>query len=122
MTNILVTGGAGYIGSHVTRALAVRGYNPIVYDNLSGGFREFAGDFEFIQADIGDSETAMRTMKGREIACVMNFASFIAVGESVQNPLKYHDNNVSRTLALFGAMRAAGVANFVFSSTAAVYG
>jgi UDP-glucose 4-epimerase len=122
MKNILVTGGAGYIGSHVTRALAARGYNPVVYDNLSGGFRDFVREFEFIQADIGDRDAAKRAMKERDVICVMNFASFIAVGESVQNPLKYYDNNVSRTIALFEAMRAAGVGNFIFSSTAAVYG
>jgi len=122
MKNILVTGGAGYIGSHVVRALSERGYNPVIYDNLSGGFREFVTGFEFIEADIGDYDAAKRALTENKIICVMNFASYIAVGESVQNPLKYYDNNVSRTITLFRAMVDSGVMNFIFSSTAAVYG
>lgn len=122
MDNILVTGGAGYIGSHVTRALAEKGFTPLVYDNLSTGFRDFAGDFEFIEGDIGDYDTLVKILKGRGIRCVMNFASYIAVGESVEQPLRYYDNNVARTLELFRAMRDAAVWFFVFSSSAAVYG
>jgi UDP-glucose-4-epimerase GalE len=122
MKNILVTGGAGYIGSHVVKALAERGYTPIVYDNLSGGFRDFVKGHEFIEADIGDFERARDVLEKKKILCVMNFASYIAVGESVQDPIKYYDNNVSRTITLFRAMAGAGVTNFIFSSTAAVYG
>ncbi len=122
MKNILVTGGAGYIGSHTVRELAARGYNPVVYDNLSGGFRDFVKEYEFIQGDIGDIDAVMKALREKNIHCVMNFASYIAVGESVQNPMKYYDNNVSRTLVLFEAMRRCGVLNFIFSSTAAVYG
>ncbi|HSV96308.1 MAG TPA: UDP-glucose 4-epimerase GalE [Spirochaetota bacterium] len=122
MTEILVTGGAGYIGSHAVRALARMNFTPVVYDNLDGGFREAVAGFEFIQGDIGDYDKLSRVFTERDIRCVMNFASYIAVGESVADPLKYYDNNVGRTIALFRAMKDAGVPNFIFSSSAAVYG
>jgi len=122
MKNILVTGGAGYIGSHVTRLLAKRGFNPIVYDNLSGGFKEFVSGYEFVEGDIGDFDKLIYVLSHKNIQCVMNFASFIAVGESVQFPLKYYENNVAKTLTLFEAMIKANVKRFIFSSSAAVYG
>jgi UDP-glucose 4-epimerase len=122
MKNILVTGGAGYIGSHVTRLLAKRGFNPIVYDNLSGGFKEFVSGYEFIEGDIGDFDKLTHVLSHKKIQCVMNFASFIAVGESVQFPLKYYENNVAKTITLFEAMIKTNVKRFIFSSSAAVYG
>ncbi len=122
MTEILVTGGAGYIGSHVVRALSRMNYTPVVYDNLDGGFRDAVEGFEFIRGDIGDYDKLARVLKQRDIRCVMNFASYIAVGESVADPLKYYDNNVGRTIALFRAMKDSRVHNFIFSSSAAVYG
>ncbi len=122
MTEILVTGGAGYIGSHVVRALSRMNYTPVVYDNLDGGFRDAVEGFDFIRGDIGDYDKLARVFKQRDIRCVMNFASYIAVGESVADPLKYYDNNVGRTIALFRAMKDSGVQNFIFSSSAAVYG
>jgi UDP-glucose 4-epimerase len=122
MKEILVTGGAGYIGSHVVKMLAERGYRPVVYDNISNGFRESVRDFEFIKGDIGDYESVAAALKQHDIQCVMNFASFIAVGESVQLPLKYYENNVSQTITLFRAMKDCGVKKIIFSSTAAVYG
>lgn len=122
MSEILVTGGAGYIGSHVVRRLAEKNFTPLVYDNLSGGFRDFVRGFDFIEGDIGDYEALTKLFRARKISCVMNFASYIAVGESVRDPLKYYDNNVSKTFTLFRAMRDAGVKNFIFSSSAAVYG
>jgi len=122
MKNILVTGGAGYIGSHVTRLLAKKGFNPIVYDNLSGGFKDFVSGFEFIKGDIGDFDKLAHVLSHYSIQCVMNFASFIAVGESVQYPLKYYENNVAKTLTLFEAMIKTNVKRFIFSSSAAVYG
>lgn len=122
MTEILVTGGAGYIGSHVMRMLAAEGFKPIVYDNLSGGFREFVKEFEFIEGDIGDYARLTELFRSKSIECVMNFASYIAVGESVKLPLKYYQNNVASTLELLRAMIDAGVKRFIFSSSAAVYG
>ncbi len=122
MKAILVTGGAGYIGSHVVRQLATRGYRPVVYDNLVHGTRGFVKDFDFIEGDIGDREKLAGAFKQYGIEAVMNFASYIAVGESVQKPLLYFENNVARTFVLFAAMLDGGIKKFVFSSTAAVYG
>ncbi len=122
MTKILVTGGAGYIGSHVARMLAERGFVPIIYDNLSTGFRDFVEDYDFIEGDIGDYQRVRNVLESHDIACVMNFASYIAVGESVNYPLKYYDNNVAKTFTMFQTMLDTGVKNFIFSSSAAVYG
>ncbi|MBN2436823.1 MAG: UDP-glucose 4-epimerase GalE [Spirochaetes bacterium] len=122
MKTVLVTGGAGYIGCNVVRSLASKGYTPVVYDNLSGGFRDFVSDFELIIGDIGNYDLVCETLKSYSIDCVMNFASFIAVGESCNYPLKYYDNNASKTITLLKAMTDCGVNKFIFSSTAAVYG
>ena len=122
MKEVLITGGAGYIGSHVARVLHKRGFKPLIYDNLVNGFREFVRDFEFIKGDIGDYKKLLRIFKKREICAVMNFASFIAVGESVKLPLMYYENNVADTLSLFRAMIDSNIKSFIFSSTAAVYG
>lgn len=122
MKKILVTGGAGYIGSHTVRHLANKNYIPIIYDNLSTGYREFIRDYEFIEGDIGDFDKLVSVFQQHEIECVINFASFIAVGESVKLPLKYYKNNISCTIELFRAMIERGVNNFIFSSSAAVYG
>ncbi len=122
MKEILVTGGAGYIGSHVVKMLAERGYHPIVFDSLENGFAEFVRGHELVQGNIGDYALLADIFRKRNIACVMNFASYIAVGESVQLPLKYYANNVANTFELFRAMLDSGVKRFIFSSTAAVYG
>jgi UDP-glucose 4-epimerase len=122
LKQILVTGGAGYIGSHVVRILAAKGFVPVIYDDLSAGTKEFVSDHELIVGDIGDYGKLVSVFKTHDIACVMNFASFIAVGESCALPLKYYENNVSRTITLFQAMKDCGVKKFIFSSTAAVYG
>lgn len=122
MKEILVTGGAGYIGSHVVKMLADRGYAPVVYDSLENGFRDFVDGRELVQGDIGDYEKLSTLFAERQIECVMNFASYIAVGESVRLPLKYYANNTAKTLELFRAMLDRGVKRFIFSSTAAVYG
>ncbi|HEY1406620.1 MAG TPA: UDP-glucose 4-epimerase GalE, partial [Spirochaetota bacterium] len=122
MKEILVTGGAGYIGSHTVKALAAKGYTPVVYDDLSAGIADFVQEHELIIGDIGDYGKLASVFASHKIECVMNFASFIAVGESCANPLKYYDNNVVRTVTLFRAMKDFGVKNFIFSSTAAVYG
>lgn len=122
MSDILVTGGAGYIGSHVVRMLAERGYTPVVYDNLSNGNRDSVRGHDFVLGDIGDYEALRTLFRERDIRGVMNFASFIAVGESVAKPLTYYENNVARTITLFRAMLDAEVFAFIFSSSAAVYG
>jgi UDP-glucose 4-epimerase len=121
MSEILVTGGAGYIGSHVVRALARMNFTPIVYDNLSGGFREAVEGFEFIQGDIGDYDALSRVLGARDIRCVNNFASHIAVGESwpIRQVLRQQRGPHVRP---FRAMKEAGVRDFIFSSSAAVYG
>jgi UDP-glucose 4-epimerase len=120
--NVLVCGGAGYIGSNMTELLARQGHQPVVFDNLSKGHREAVANAEFVQGDFGDFDFTVGVLKKHKIEAVMHFAAFIEVGESVEQPLRYYENNVSRTRTLLAAMEAAGVAKFVFSSTAAVYG
>jgi len=122
---ILVTGGAGYIGSHAVLALQKAGYNVVVLDNLVYGHRELVEDVLKVELVVGD--TSDRTLldqlfASRDIAAVMHFAAFAYVGESVTNPAKYYRNNVVGTLVLLEAMEAAGIRNFVFSSTCATYG
>lgn len=119
---ILVCGGAGYIGSNMTAMLAREGHQPVVFDNLSKGHRQAVGQAEFVQGDFGDLEFTVETLKKYDIEAVMHFAAFIEVGESVDQPLRYYENNVSKTRTLLEAMQKAGVGKFVFSSTAAVYG
>ena len=119
---VLICGGAGYIGSNMTALLAQEGHKPIVFDNLSKGHRAAIRDAEFIKADLADFDTLLTTLRDRKIQAVMHFAAFIEVGESLQAPLKYYQNNFCNTYNLLAAMEAAGVEKFVFSSTAAVYG
>ncbi|MDC3960621.1 UDP-glucose 4-epimerase GalE [Polyangium jinanense] len=122
---ILVTGGAGYIGSHAALALAERGHRPLVLDNLSKGHREpieRALGAPVIQADTRDRAALDAIFSRERIDAVMHFAAFIEVGESVANPLAYYENNVHGTVTLLQAMQAAGVSKFVFSSTCATYG
>ncbi|OKH26638.1 UDP-glucose 4-epimerase GalE [Hydrococcus rivularis NIES-593] len=122
---ILVTGGAGYIGSHAVLALQKAGYEVIVLDNLSYGHPELIQEVlkvELIVGDTSDRALLANLFASREIAAVMHFAAFIAVGESVVEPAKYYHNNVVGTLTLLEAMLAAGVKKFVFSSTCAIYG
>ncbi|MFN5513862.1 MAG: UDP-glucose 4-epimerase GalE [Cyanobacteriota bacterium] len=121
---ILVTGGAGYIGSHAVKALQKLGYGVIVLDNLAYGHPELmtALGAELIVGDTQDSALLDRLFTERPIDAVMHFAAFIAVGESVQNPALYYHNNVAGTLSLLEAMLRAKVKKFVFSSTCAVYG
>jgi len=122
---ILVTGGAGYIGSHAVLALQQAGYGVIVLDNLVYGHRELVEDVlkaELIVGDTGDRSLMDQIFATRSIAAVMHFAAYINVGESVTNPAKYYRNNVFSTLSLLEAMVAANVKRFVFSSTCATYG
>ncbi|MGI9101568.1 MAG: UDP-glucose 4-epimerase GalE [Terriglobales bacterium] len=117
---VLVTGGAGYIGSHAARALARHGYQVVIYDNLSTGHRELAQNFDLIKGDIGDAVTLGRALAGMD--AVMHFAALSIVPESVKNPRKYFENNVRDGLVLLNTCVDQGIRTFIFSSTAAVYG
>jgi UDP-glucose-4-epimerase GalE len=118
---ILVTGGAGYIGSHCWRALAAAGYHPVVYDNFSTGHRSFVTG-SLVVGDIMDKAALAGAFAQHDIVAVMHFAAASLVGESVVDPGKYYVNNVVGTLTLLDAMREAGCNRMVFSSTGAVYG
>ena len=122
MSGILVTGGAGYIGSHVVLKLVQAGESVTVVDNLSTGFKEAVLDADFVVCDVRDQDTVQRVLQKQKIDTVMHFAACTIVPESVADPLKYYSNNASGTLSLLTASQAAGVRHFVFSSTAAVYG
>ena len=119
---ILVVGGAGYIGSHSVRLLKDAGLKPVVLDSLICGYADAVGDAELIVGDIGNRELLDNLFSTRKFAGVMHYASFIQVGESVIKPAKYYDNNVARTLVLLDAMVEHQVQNFIFSSTAAIFG
>jgi UDP-glucose 4-epimerase len=119
---ILVTGGAGYIGSHVVRQLGERNENVVVLDNLSTGFRSAVLSGRLITGDTGDRELVSRLLSEHNIETVMHFAAHTIVPESVSNPLKYYGNNTCSTRSLLQCCQEAGVKHFVFSSTAAVYG
>ncbi len=122
MKNILVIGGAGYIGSHTVRMLAAKGYNPVVLDNLSKGHKEAVQGYPFELADLGDKARLAETFKKYNIEAVMHFAAFAEVGESVKEPSKYYHNNVAKVLDLLDAMVENNIHYFVFSSTAATFG
>ena len=120
---VLVTGGAGYIGSAVVERLLKQGHEPIVYDNLSKGHSAaVAPGAVFIQADLQDSDLLIRSLEGHNIEAVIHMAADSLVGESVSDPLKYFKNNTCGTASLLGAMLKVGVKKIVLSSTAAVYG
>ena len=127
MSAVLVTGGAGYIGSHAVKALTSAGREVVVYDNLSAGHREAAiragrGAATLVEGDIGDTARVREVLESHRIESVMHFAAWLSVGESVRNPAAYYRNNVNGALSILDAMIAAGVKHFVFSSTAAVFG
>jgi len=117
---VLVTGGAGYVGSHAIRALRKHGHEVLVYDNFSAGHEAVVRDFEIVRGDIGNRDALSPALRG--IDAIMHFAALINVGESVENPRKYFDNNVHRALRLLDAVIDAGIRRFIFSSTAAGYG
>lgn len=119
---ILVTGGAGYIGSHVVQQLRRRGESVLVLDNLCSGFREAVGDTELVVGDVGNRELVSRLLSSHSIDTVMHFAAHTVVPESVANPLKYYGNNTCATRNLLACCSEADVRHVVFSSTAAVFG
>jgi len=119
---ILVTGGAGYIGSHVVRQLGEAGERVVTLDNLSRGFRQAVTCGPLIVGDTGDKELVRRVLREQGIGTVMHFAAYTVVPESVAEPLKYYENNTANTRSLLECCLDAGVSQFVFSSTAAVYG
>ena len=122
MANILVTGGAGYIGSHAVKMLGEQGHNLVVLDNLSKGFREAVLHGQLIVGDTGDKKLVGKILAENDIDSVMHFAASTVVPESVLEPLKYYNNNTRNTLSLIECCVEADVKNFIFSSTAAVYG
>ena len=127
---VLVTGGLGYIGSHTCVVLAEAGYRPVIVDNLSNSkpavlprIRELAkGDIPFHKADIRDRGAMEKIIARERVGAVVHFAGLKAVGESVEKPLLYYDNNVGGSISLLQAMAAKGVKQMVFSSSATVYG
>ncbi|HHH76194.1 MAG TPA: UDP-glucose 4-epimerase GalE [Phycisphaerae bacterium] len=120
--NVMLTGGAGYIGSHAAKALLAAGNKCVVYDNLSNGHGQAVQEAVLVNADVADGETLRKTMRDHDIDTIIHFAAFIEAGESVSKPDKYFRNNTIIGLELLDAMRDCGVNRLVFSSTAAVYG
>jgi len=122
--NVLVAGGAGYIGSHTVKRLKEAGHTPLIYDNHSRGHKVVADILQVpaVWADLKDSETLTRTLRNHKIDTVMHFAAYAYVGESVHEPLMYYHNNVGVTINVLQCMQTANVNRFVFSSTCAVYG
>lgn len=119
---ILVTGGAGFIGSHMVKLLVQQGYHVIVLDNLRHGHRDAVLGAELIVADLADTKTLDDIFKQWPITTVLHFASLISVGESVKNPALYYQNNTTNTINLLNAMCQHGIQQFIFSSTAAIFG
>jgi UDP-glucose 4-epimerase len=121
-STILVTGGAGYIGSHVVLQLRARGEQVVVLDNLSTGFRQSVSDVPLVEADVGDRDRVLDALRKHGVETVMHFAGRTIVPESVTDPLRYYGNNTCATRNLLQCCSEVGVKHFVFSSTAAVYG
>ena len=127
MSAVLVTGGAGYIGSHAVKALRKAGHRVVIYDNLSAGHREAAyraggGAAELVEGDIGDTARVRNTIETHGIDSIMHFAAWLSVPDSVRDPAGYYRNNVLGALSVLDAMIATGTKHFVFSSTCAVFG
>jgi UDP-glucose 4-epimerase len=122
--NVLVAGGAGYIGSHTVKQLRETGHAPVIYDNLGRGHRQVADILKVpaVFADLNDKPRLVETLRKHRIDTVMHFAAYAYVGESVEQPLSYYHNNVATTISVLEAMNDAGVERFVFSSTCATYG
>ncbi len=122
MTHILVTGGAGFIGSHTCKQLAQMGYTPVVLDSLITGYENFVKWGPLVKADISDVVVVADTIRAYNITAMIHFAGSIVVPESVRDPLTYYDNNISKSVRLIQTAVDNGIKNMVFSSSAAVYG
>ncbi len=122
MSNVLVTGGAGYIGSHCVRQLLGQGWRAVVLDDFSTGFKDLLISDEWVEGSTLDKRRVKQILRDYDISAVMHFAACAYVGESVENPEKYYENNVQGTLRLLSAMREEGVNQFIFSSSCATYG
>src|SRR4030042_2194166 len=122
MSPVLITGGAGYIGSHVCKELLRQGHQPVIYDNLQAGHTKATQRARFIEGDLADSKKLRGTFQSFSIDSVMHFAADCQVGESVENPLKYFNNNVKTGLQLTEMMMEFNIRKLIFSSSAAVYG
>jgi UDP-glucose 4-epimerase len=127
VSGVLVTGGAGYIGSHAVKALVAAGQRVVVFDDLSAGHREAAslaggGAAILVEANVLDTSRVLATLREHDLDAVMHFAAWLSVGDSVRDPAGYYRNNVLGTLSVLDAMVASGARRFVFSSTAAVFG
>lgn len=121
--NVLVAGGAGYIGSHAVKQLIEAGYRVVAVDNLFRGHRQAVDrQAAFAEVDLADTRALADVLRQHEVDCVMHFAALAYVGESVTEPLRYYENNTAGTISLLAAMREAGVKRLVFSSTCATYG
>jgi UDP-glucose-4-epimerase GalE len=119
---VLVTGGAGYVGSHAAKQLVANGHDVLIVDSLAEGHQPSVGKLAFIEADLLDKDRLAAAMKEHKTEAVMHFAAFAYVGVSVHDPAKYYNNNIVGSLALLNAMRDAGVNRIVFSSSCATYG
>ena len=119
---VLIVGGAGYIGSHMVLRLLEDNIDVTTFDNLSGGYRDSVLGGEFIEGDLANTKLLDKVFSENKFDAVMHFASYIEVGESIRSPAKYYNNNVTNTLNLLDAMLKHGVLNFIFSSTAAIFG
>ncbi len=119
---ILVTGGAGYIGSHALRLLLARGHEAWAFDNLSAGHKEAVSTGRLLEGDLADRDRLDQALVGHQIDAVLHFAAFTDVGESVRDPGRYYSNNVVNTLRLLDTLHRHRISQFVFSSTAATYG
>ncbi|HCQ99399.1 MAG TPA: UDP-glucose 4-epimerase GalE [Acidobacteria bacterium] len=119
---VLVTGGAGYVGSHAVKSLDEAGHTPVVLDNLSAGHRGAVKGAAFIEGDVRNTDAVRSALREHRVTAVMHFAGVLSVEESVQHPARYYDLNLGGSLSLLEAMRAEGVRRLVFSSTCAVYG
>ena len=119
---VLIVGGAGFIGSHVNKYMHTANFDTYVLDNLQSGHKKAVVRGTFIQGDVADKDLLHDIFTKHRFEAVMHFASYLDVGESMQNPLKYYENNVANTITLLNAMQKHGVKHFIFSSSAAVYG